>query len=72
MCCKDEHGVDKVIIPLGVGHLLSEADPIEFMVYNDSPLTSAEAARRFHAWMRSKVNGVFYDCLRRELRDDPA
>lgn len=72
MCCKDEHGRDKVIIPLGVGYTLADAEPVEFATYDNSPLTPEEAAQRFHAWLRTTVGGTFYDYLRRELRDAPA
>lgn len=69
MCCKDEHGRDKVFLPIGTGHCLSEANIVVFVPWMDVPVDNDEAAQRFHDWLANTVSGGFYDALKRELSD---
>ncbi len=70
MCCKDEDGRIKVIVPLGIGTALDAEDQVEFVRWSEMDITNEEAARRFKEWMRDTVSGEFYDILRQELKDE--
>ncbi len=70
MCCKDEQGRDKVLVPLGTGIPLDAADCVEFVRWNDTTLPHEEAARRFKAWLEGKVAGGFYSALCSELKGE--
>ncbi|KKM78517.1 hypothetical protein LCGC14_1359020 [marine sediment metagenome] len=70
MCCKDDQGRAKVLVPLGVGSALDAEDQVEFVRWSDMYITNEEAARRFKKWMRDTVSGEFYDILRQELNAD--
>jgi len=68
MCCQDEQGRDKVLVPIGAGIPLDAADRVEFVRWSDTPLPHEEAARRFKAWLKDKVSGGFYYALCSELK----